>query len=217
MTRVHAPSTTALATRAGDAWELKSPAPGQFYPAVGHGDLVLAGHAIGELDVLGRRITLLAPDVQGIATSAIDGTSAGGAAPAAGATAAGTAGAPFDAFAPRAVGYGDLLFVVDTRAQLAGAASTSATAAAAASTAGLVFRAPTSGRFYARSAPGKPAFVEVGGELGPGTTVCLLEVMKTFNRVTYGGAGLPERARVKAILVADGADVTAGEPLLALE
>ena len=40
--------------------------------------------------------------------------------------------------------------------------------------------------------------------------------MKTFNRVTYGGAGLPERARVEKILVADGDDVNAGDPLLAL-
>ena len=89
--------------------------------------------------------------------------------------------------------------------------------AAAVGTTGLVFRAPTSGRFYSRSAPGKPAFVNVGDELGPNATVCLLEVMKTFNRVTYGGPGLPERAKVREILVADGADVTAGNPLLALE
>jgi len=88
---------------------------------------------------------------------------------------------------------------------------------AAAQVAGLVFRAPTSGRFYGRPTPEKPAFVTVGAELTIGTTVCLLEVMKTFNRVTYGGAGLPERAVVVAILVADGADVTAGDPLLALE
>ena len=80
-----------------------------------------------------------------------------------------------------------------------------------------MFRAPTSGRFYSRSAPGKPAFVSVGDELGPNATVCLLEVMKTFHRVTYGGPGLPERAKVREIFVADGADVTAGDPLLALE
>jgi biotin carboxyl carrier protein len=43
--------------------------------------------------------------------------------------------------------------------------------------------------------------------------VCLLEVMKTFNRVTYSGA----RVRVTELLVADGADVNAGDPLLALE
>jgi biotin carboxyl carrier protein len=40
--------------------------------------------------------------------------------------------------------------------------------------------------------------------------------MKTFHRVTYGGGGLPERARVTAVLVADGADVTSGDPLLVL-
>ncbi|MBL9012811.1 MAG: hypothetical protein JNL83_01465, partial [Myxococcales bacterium] len=54
-------------------------------------------------------------------------------------------------------------------------------------------------------------------ELAPGATVCLLEVMKTFHRVTYGGAGVPERARVREVLVADGADVTQGDPLLALD
>ncbi len=89
----------------------------------------------------------------------------------------------------------------------------SATPDAHAATAGLAFRAPTSGRYYGRAAPGKPAFVTVGTELAPGATVCLLEVMKTFNRVTYSGA----RVRVTELLVADGADVNAGDPLLALE
>jgi len=38
-------------------------------------------------------------------------------------------------------------------------------------------------------------------------------VMKTFNRVLFDG----ERVRVKAVLVAEGADVNAGDPILALE
>jgi acetyl-CoA carboxylase biotin carboxyl carrier protein len=80
-----------------------------------------------------------------------------------------------------------------------------------------VFRAPTSGRFYGRSTPDKPPFVQVGSELGTGTAVCLLEVMKTFHRVTYGGTDVPTRARVREVLVADGADVNAGDPLLALD
>jgi acetyl-CoA carboxylase biotin carboxyl carrier protein len=79
--------------------------------------------------------------------------------------------------------------------------------------AGHVFRAPTSGRYYGRPTPDKPAFLTVGAELRAGATVCLLEVMKTFNRVTYSG----EPARVRELLVADGADVNAGDPLLALE
>ncbi|MEO7731674.1 MAG: biotin/lipoyl-containing protein, partial [Kofleriaceae bacterium] len=78
-------------------------------------------------------------------------------------------------------------------------------------------RAPTSGRFYGRSTPDKPPFVVEGAQLVQGATICLLEVMKTFHRVTYGGAGLPETARIRKLLVADGADVNAGDPLLALE
>ena len=41
--------------------------------------------------------------------------------------------------------------------------------------------------------------------------------MKTFHRVTYGGAGLPEQARVAAIAVADESDVEPGAVLLRLE
>jgi acetyl-CoA carboxylase biotin carboxyl carrier protein len=81
----------------------------------------------------------------------------------------------------------------------------------------MVFRAPTSGRFYGRSAPDKPPFVAPGAQLAHGATICLLEVMKTFHRVTYGGPGLPDTARVRGVLVADGDDVNAGDPLLALE
>ncbi|MBC8072185.1 MAG: hypothetical protein IAG13_27945, partial [Deltaproteobacteria bacterium] len=81
----------------------------------------------------------------------------------------------------------------------------------------LVFRAPLSGRFYARSSPDKPAFVAVGDEITSGQTVALLEVMKTFNRLSYGGAGLPERARVRAVLVRDEDDVEAGAAILELE
>jgi acetyl-CoA carboxylase biotin carboxyl carrier protein len=57
----------------------------------------------------------------------------------------------------------------------------------------------------------------VGDEIATGQTVALLEVMKTFNRLAYGGDGLPERARVKAVLVRDEADVEAGAPILELE
>jgi biotin carboxyl carrier protein len=35
--------------------------------------------------------------------------------------------------------------------------------------------------------------------------------------VTFGGPGLPGTARVRRVLVAEGADVNAGDPLLALE
>ncbi len=191
MTRVHEPSIEVLAKQDGDRWVLRSPGPGWFLPAASL-SLVTQGSTIGELDVLGRRTRLVAPAVHGLASA--------------------------EQLVPRTVGFGDVLLVLET-ATVASAVRESVAAAAdrGATGAALVFRAPTSGRFYSRATPDKPVFVSVGDELGAGTTVCLLEVMKTFNRVTYGGANLPERARVSAVLVADGADVTAGDPLLALE
>jgi len=104
----------------------------------------------------------------------------------------------------------------------AGAVSTEQTgeakaAAPAQNVDGLVFRAPTAGRIYFRPAPDKESFVQVGGLIERGMTLCLLEVMKMFNRVSYGGDGLPERARIVRLLVTDGADVEQGTPIAEVE
>lgn len=164
--------------------ELRAPAPGWFRRTVAADHLVAPGDVIGELDVLGRITPITAPKIRGLVVTT-------------------------DTEARRAVGYGDVLFRVVAGEVGAVAQDTEAAHAVA----GLVFRAPTSGRYYSRASPDKPAFVQVGSELQPGATVCLLEVMKTFNRVTYSGA----RVRVTELLVADGADVNSGDPLLALE
>ncbi len=166
--------------------ELRAPQPGWFRCTVAADHLVVTGDVIGELDVLGRVTPVVAPRVRGLAVLVAT------------------------ADARRAVGYGDVLISV-----VAGTLGSVDTAPTAESheVAGMVFRAPTSGRYYSRSSPDKPAFVAVGAELAPGATVCLLEVMKTFNRVTYAGA----RVRVTELLVTDGADVNSGDPLLALE
>jgi len=177
---------TALAGGPGAEDELRAPMPGWFRPSIAADHLVLPGDPIGWLEILGHTSRVLAPaKICGLAKLV-----------------------PSDG--ARAVGYGDVLVrvvvggiaAVDTEAPAEDCAVT-----------GLVYRAPTSGRYYSRPTPEKPAFVTVGGELAPGATVCLLEVMKTFNRVTYSGV----RARVTELLVADGADVNAGDPLLALE
>ncbi|CAN5349327.1 acetyl-CoA carboxylase biotin carboxyl carrier protein [soil metagenome] len=166
--------------------ELRAPMPGWFRATIAADHLVAPGDPIGELEVLGRTSRVIVPArVRGLAKLVqSDGA--------------------------RAVGYGDLLLRV-VAGSLASADADVPTEPH--SVTGLVFRAPTSGRYYSRPTPEKPAFITVGGELAPGTTVCLLEVMKTFNRVTYSGA----RVRVTELLVADGADVNAGDPLLALE
>lgn len=180
----------AIVVRGLEGWTVKSPHPGWFSPAIANGELVSGGRVIGELEVLGRHLHLIVDEsIEGRAK--IDAT-------------------------PRAVGYGDILLAVVAIAYVA-VPGAPAHDAAPIETRGLVFRAPTSGRFYLRASPDKPPYVAVGVELAPGATVCLLEVMKTFNRVTYGGAGLPARARVTELLVADGADVNAGDALVALE
>ncbi len=174
-----------------DGSALRAPAPGWFHRLVSAGHLIAPGDVIGELDVLGRIERIHAPRVRGFAKLAAD-----------------------DHDARRAVGYGDVLVLVEAGASVELEAPSTPTARAAS---GLVFRAPSSGRFYARPSPDKPPFVAAGAELFAGATVCLLEVMKSFHRVTYGGGDVPTRARVKAVLVTDGADVNAGDPLLALE
>lgn len=190
--RLHARTLVAITRRNGEQIELTAPAVGLFRSAVQPGDIVRAGAVLGLLEVLGQPIQLLAPDVGGAVVALRD-----------------------PQFAEVPVGHGTSLVTLDPRATAIDEIAATLTHATSQTT-GLVFRAPTSGRFYGRSAPDKPAFVSVGDELAQGATICLLEVMKTFHRVTYGGAELPERARVREILVADGADVTAGDPLLAL-
>jgi acetyl-CoA carboxylase biotin carboxyl carrier protein len=185
-------TTTLEALAAGD--EVRAPAPGWFHLLVAADHLVAPGDIVGELEVLGRIVRITAPRVHGLVKLATKGP----------------------ALARRPVSYGEVLFRVATDVAIA-AANASAGASAAKADAGLVFRAPTSGRFYGRPSPDKPAFVEAGRELTTGATVCLLEVMKTFHRVTYGGHDVPPRARVREVLVVDGADVNQGDPLLALE
>jgi biotin carboxyl carrier protein len=74
--------------------------------------------------------------------------------------------------------------------------------------AGLVpVRAPSQGVFYRRASPDSPAYVEEGSEVTTGTVLGLVEVMKCFNQIAYGGPGLPERGTVAKILVEDAAEV----------
>jgi len=74
--------------------------------------------------------------------------------------------------------------------------------------------APTDGVFYRRSGPGAPAFVEQGQQVRAGQAVGLVEVMKTFNQVLYGGGDLPDRATVLEIRADDGTEIRAGQVLL---
>jgi acetyl-CoA carboxylase biotin carboxyl carrier protein len=72
----------------------------------------------------------------------------------------------------------------------AGTASAPAAAAASAAGSGLVdIVSPMIGRFYSQPEPGAAPFVTPGSEVGPETTVGLVEAMKMFNAVHAGTTG----------------------------
>jgi oxaloacetate decarboxylase alpha subunit len=79
--------------------------------------------------------------------------------------------------------------------------------------AGLVrVEAPMVGTFYRSSAPGAPAFIDVGDVVEVGQTLCILEAMKLFNELKSDYAG-----RVRRILVENGEAVEFGQPLFEIE
>lgn len=192
--RIFAPELTALARRRGDHIDVASPVVGLWRRAPEVGTVVIPGGRIGEIEVLGVVHLVRAPaDVRGRVVE-LCGERRG----------------------RRPVGYGEPLFVLDPRA-LGEIGAVDAAAAEETADGALLFRSPSSGRYYGRPAPEKPPFVEAGAEVAAGQTICLLEIMKTFNRVVYEGDGLPPRARVVRIVPADEEDLGAGDPILELE
>lgn len=179
---------------AGDDQELLAPTVGNVRGLPSVGARVFEGTSLGELEILGVLHRLVAP--------------------------AGTAGVVAEVITAgrgeQPVGFGTTLVRLVPASDHATAHGNIA-ARDDSTTGALVFRSPLSGRFYARPSPDKPPFVKPGDEITSGQSIALLEVMKTFNRLAYGGPGLPERARVRAVLAADESDVEAGTPLVELE
>jgi len=83
--------------------------------------------------------------------------------------------------------------------------------AAAAVPEGHIVKSPMVGTFYRSSAPGAPAFVEVGKEVKEGDTLCIIEAMKLLNEIDADKGGV-----VKQILVENGQPVEFGQPLFVL-
>ena len=192
--RMFAPQLTAKLGEGDDGPVVRAPAVGLWRDGPLPGARVVAGDPLGTLEVLGTRYRVLAP--------------------------AGARGVVRESdkvrLARRPVGYGDVLVALDPNVGEAAAAD-AVSAAAQAVADGLAFTAPLSGRYYAKPSPDQPLFVNVGDVVTVGQTVALLEVMKTFNRITYGGDGLPDRAKVTAIVPNDGDDVDEGDVLIRIE
>jgi acetyl-CoA carboxylase biotin carboxyl carrier protein len=189
--RSHRPELVALL---GDGLTVLAPAVGLWRGGPQPGTLARPGDEIGELEILGVLHRLVAP-AQAVGAVVDDGR---------------------PRRAPIAVDYRANLFTIDPAA-IAGTVAAAEQADLAAAGGTLQFRAPLSGRFYARPSPDKPPFVQPGDEIAEGQTIGLLEVMKTFNRLTYGGESLPKRARVRAVLPDNEADLDQGDPILEIE
>jgi acetyl-CoA carboxylase biotin carboxyl carrier protein len=175
------------------AIELFAPRPGLWRSAPLLGAFVEAGGELGELEVLGVLHRLrVPPEVHGVVDRLPSGRR--------------FARRPVDPSAP-------LCAIDPSGASATRRAEESAKAEAAAAASGPVFKTPLGGRYYARPSPASDAFVKAGDTLRGGETVALIEVMKTFNRVTYAGAP----ATVARVVPKDGDDVEAGDVLIELE
>ena len=84
-------------------------------------------------------------------------------------------------------------------------------AAVAAEPTGHIVKSPMVGTFYRSSAPGSPAFVEVGSSIKEGDTLCIIEAMKLLNEIDSDISGV-----VTKILVDNGQPVEFGQPLFVI-
>jgi acetyl-CoA carboxylase biotin carboxyl carrier protein len=172
---------------------------GRFVDALDEGARLGAGGRLGALEVLGRRRDLVLPAVP-IGMVGPNGRVAAPLAPGS------------------AVAFGDTLAWLETGGEPAPAVTGEAAGPLAAlQDGGAAVRSPSSGRYYQRPAPGKPPFLEIGDVVESGQTVGLLEVMKTFTRIHYGGPGLPDPAVVIELVAADGEEVEEGAVLVLVE
>lgn len=72
--------------------------------------------------------------------------------------------------------------------------------------------APMVGTFYATPSPGAKPFVEIGSQVSPGDTLCIIEAMKMMNPIECDVSG-----RVVSILVENGEPVEFGQALFTIE
>lgn len=76
----------------------------------------------------------------------------------------------------------------------------------------ITIKSPMIGTFYRQPGPNKPLFVNVGDEVTPGKTVCIIEAMKLFNEIESEVSG-----RIVKVLVDDATPVEYDQPLFLVE
>lgn len=76
----------------------------------------------------------------------------------------------------------------------------------------LTIKSPMIGTFYRSAGPDKPPFVNVGDEIAPGKTVCIIEAMKLFNEIESEIKG-----KIVKVLVNDATPVEYDQPLFLVD
>ena len=76
----------------------------------------------------------------------------------------------------------------------------------------IAIKSPMIGTFYRRPAPDKPLFAEVGDDVTPGKTVCIIEAMKLFNEIESEIKG-----KIVKVLVEDQSPVEYDQPLFLVD
>ncbi len=115
--------------------------------------------------------------------------------------------APAPTYAPPAP-----LPVAPAPAPAAALAAPAATPAPAADAKYITIKAPMIGTFYRAAGPGKPVFVNVGDEIKPGKTICIIEAMKLFNEIESEVSG-----KIVKVLVDDAKPVEYDQPLFLVD
>ena len=95
---------------------------------------------------------------------------------------------------------------------LAAAPSAESASAPPEKTNGTEITAPMVGTYYAASTPGAKPFVQIGAEVKPGDTLCIIEAMKMMNQIEAETSG-----KVVQILAENGMPVEFGQPLFVIE
>ena len=170
---------------------LRAPKVGLWFAHPRNGALIGAGSCVGTLTQLRRRYVLVVPDGV-VGRAELDDRS-------------------HDA---KPVGYGDVLLRIVPFAPVETGRAAGLPEAPGETTGDFAILAPTDGVFYRAPAFGARPYVVVGDRIVAGQPVGLIEVMKTFNPITYGGTHLPDEAEIASVLVADEAEVRAGQPLV---
>lgn len=87
-----------------------------------------------------------------------------------------------------------------------------APAAPASSSNLITIKSPMIGTYYKSSSPDKPAFINIGDEIKPGSVLCIVEAMKLFNEIESEVSG-----KIVKILVENASPVEYDQPLFLVE